>query len=102
MVHVGEKALAIEGAIQQAGRRQPVHPQRGDERAGLPVLMGRVVVDARAPEAAAIPAQEISGNAAFVQKDQTFWVQRGQRAAPLGPRRGHGRPILLGRAHRFF
>ena len=37
---VREERVAVDGAIQETGRRQPVHAERRDKGAGLPVVMG--------------------------------------------------------------
>jgi hypothetical protein len=40
LLDIGKKALAVDGAVEDAGRGDPVVAQRGDEGAGLPMAMG--------------------------------------------------------------
>lgn len=57
LIEVGQKRVAVYGAIEQPGRGQASDPQPCDEGAGLPVMMRRVVVNARAAAAPAIAAE---------------------------------------------
>jgi hypothetical protein len=61
-----------------------------------------VIADALAARAAAVPAQEIRRDAGFIEKDQMRGVPRRRRGLPLLPRGGDVRPVVFGRAYRFF
>lgn len=101
LIEVGEKTVAVHGPIEQSRRGKAGDPQRPDERTGLPVMMRRVIVDARAAAAPAVAPQQIGGDATFVEKHEPGGVNRGREVAPVRPGRGDVGAILLGRADRF-
>ena len=94
LLDVGEEARAIHGAVEHAGGGEPRHTEPGNERTRLPVSVRRVIGHALAPETPPVAAQEIGGDAAFVEKDEAGRVKRGGD--------GDVRPVLFGGAHRFF
>ena len=81
---------------------QPRDPQRGEKRAGLPAPAGGVVVDARAARCPAVPPKQIGGDAGFVQKHEVGDIPGRRRRVPRDPRGRDVRPIVFGRADRFF
>ena len=99
---VGEKTVAVHRAVDHAWCGQAGETQAGDKGAGLPARERRVIADARAARAAAVPAQEIRRDAGFIEKDQMRGVPRRRRGLPLLPRGGDVRPVVFGRAYRFF
>ena len=99
---VGEKTVAVHRAIDDAGRGQPSHTQAGDKGARLPARERRMIADAVAARATAVPAQEIRRDAGFIEKDEARRVPRRRRGLPLLPRGGDVGPVVFGRAHRFF
>ena len=102
LVKVGEKAVPVHRPIEQPGRGQAGDPQRPHERAGLPVMMRRVIVHARAAPAPAVAPEEVRRDATFIEKREAGGVNRRGDASPVGPRGGDVGAILFGRAHRFF
>ena len=56
LLDVGEKTVAVHGAIDDAGRGQPRDAQARDKRARLPSRQRRMIADAIAARAAAISA----------------------------------------------
>ena len=67
---IGKETRPVDGAVEDPGRGQASHPQRGEKRTGLPPGARRVVVDAGPAEGPTIPPQEIVRNAGFVEKNQ--------------------------------
>ena len=57
---------------------------------------------AQAPPTPAVATQQVSRDPAFIQKDESRGVNRGGDAAPVRTGRCDVRPILFGRAYRFF
>jgi len=102
LIEVGEKTVPVHRPIEQSRRSQASHPQRRDERAGLPVLMRRVVVDAGATATAAVAPQHVRRDAAFIEKHEPGGVNRRGDAVPVRPGRDDVGAIPLGRAHRCF
>ena len=99
---VSAEALAIDCAVEDPRCGQPCDPQRGEKRAGLPAPAGGVVVDARATRCPAVPPKQIVGDAGFVQKHEVGDVPGRRRRVPRDPRGRDVRPIVFGRADRFF
>ena len=99
---VSAEALAIDCAVEDPRCGQPCDPQRGEKRAGLPAPAGGVVVDARAARCPAVPPKQIGGAAGFVQKHEVGDVPGRRRPVPRDPRGRDVRPIVFGRADRFF
>ena len=99
---VSAEALAIDCAVEDPRCGQPCDPQRGEKRAGLPAPAGGVVVDARAARCPAVPPKQIVGDAGFVQKHEVGDVPGRRRRVPRDPRGRDVRPIVFGRADRFF
>ena len=94
LVDVSAEALTIDCAVEDPRCGQPRDPQRGEKRAGLLAPAGGVGVDARATRCPAVPPKQIGGDAGFVQKHEVGDVP--------GRRRRDVRPIVFGRADRFF
>ena len=63
---------------------------------------GGVVVDARATRCPAVPPKQIGGDAGFVQKHEVGDIPGRRRRVPRDPRGRDVRPIVFGRADRFF
>ena len=99
---VGAEALAIDRAVEDPRCGQPRDPQRGEKRAGLPAPAGGVVVDARATRCPAVPPKQIGGAAGFVQTHEVGDIPGRRRRVPRDPRGRDVRPIVFGRADRFF
>ena len=98
----GAEALAIDRAVEDPRCGQPRDPQRGEKRAGLPAPAGGVVVDARATRCPAVPPTQIGGAAGFVQTHEVGDIPGRRRRVPRDPRGRDVRPIVFGRADRFF
>ena len=99
---VGEKTVAVHRAVDDARRGEAGDPQASDKGARLPARERRVIADAVAARAAAVPAQEIRRDAGFIEKDEARRVPRRRRRLPPHPRGGDVGPVVFGRAHRFF
>ena len=99
---VGADALAIDRAVEDPRCGQPRDPPRGEKRAGLPAPAGGVVVDARAARCPAVPPKQIGGAAGFVQTHEVGDIPGRRRRVPRDPRGRDVRPIVFGRADRFF
>ena len=99
---VGAEALASDRAVEDPRCGQPRDPQRGEKRAGLPAPAGGVVVDARAARCPAVPPKQIGGDAGCVQTHEVGDIPGRRRRVPRDPRGRDVRPIVFGRADRFF
>ena len=98
---VGEETGPVHRAIQDPGRGESRHPQRGDEGAALPSTLGGVVGDPLAAKSAPIPPEEIGGDPALIQKDEGGRVEGRGRRCPLRARGREVGAVVFGRASRF-
>lgn len=102
LLHVGKKAGVVDGPIEHGRRRDPVGPQRGDDRVRLPMTAGGVIAQAHAAATAPIAAQQIGRDAAFIEKDVRPGVAQRQPVAPAAPLSDDvGAPLFVG-VYRFF
>ena len=102
LLHVGAKTGAVDRAVEHGRRRHPFGPQGGDERVCLPMAAGRVIAQPHATETAAVSAQQVGRDAAFIDKDVLPGVAQRQPVAPAAPlSRDVGAPLFVG-VYRFF
>jgi hypothetical protein len=66
------------------------------------MAVGRVIGHPVAPQTAAVAANQIRGDATFVEKDEAGGVNRRRDRLPLVPRGDDVGAGLFGRAYRFF
>ena len=102
LVEVGEKTVPVHRSIEQPRRGQAGHPQCPHECAGLPVMMRRMIVDARAAPTPAVAPQQVRRDPTFIEKREAGRINRGGDPLPVRPGRSDVGAILFGRADRFF
>ena len=102
LTHIGEETLPIDRSVEDAGGGEARHAKRGNEGTRVPVALRRVVRDALPAEASAVPAQQIRGDAAFIEEYQSVGIQRRRDRLPGVASRPDIRPVVFGRAYRFF
>ena len=102
LLHVGAKASVVDRPIEHGRRRDPVGPQRGDDRVRLPMAAGRVIAQPHAAGTAPVAAQQIGRDAAFINEDVLPRIAQRQPVAPAAPLSGDvGSPLFVG-VYRFF
>lgn len=99
---VREERRTIDGAIEDGGRVQAIEPQRRDHGVRLPVTAGRVIAHARAARATAIAADEIRGDATFIEKNVVPQIAERLPLTPAAPVSGDVGPPLFVGVDRFF
>jgi len=102
LVQIGEKGVAIHRSIQESRCGQPIEAEGADKRAGLPVLMGRVIVVAAPSRTPPVATDQVRRRATFIKKHEAFGVNRGGGRLPRAARGGDVGTVLFGRAYRFF
>lgn len=102
LLDVGEKRGIVDRPVKYCRRREPVTAQRGDDRMRLPMAVRRVIAEADPARAAAVAAQEIRGDARFVDKDVAARIVQGQGILPAAARGGDISAPLFVRVYRFF
>lgn len=102
LLDVGEKAGVVDRPIEYGRRREPVRPQRGDDRVRLPMPARRVIAQPHAAEAAPVSAQQIGRDPTLIEKDVLPGIVQRQPVAPAPPLSGDvGSPLFVG-VYRFF
>ena len=102
LVEVGEKARAIDRAVEDPGRREAGHAEGGQKRTRLPAGTRRVIVDARPRQTTAVAPQQIRGDAGLVEKREPGEIPRRRLLLPGGTGELDVRAIVFGRPYRFF
>ena len=99
---VGQEAVGIDRAIEEAWRGDAVAAQSGDEGHGVPVSVRRLADQALAAPAATVGGGHVGLGPGLVDEDQAVRGDLVLVAPPaLAPAR-HVGPILLGGAQAFF
>ena len=102
LLDIGEKRRIVDRPVEDGRRPKAVEAQRRHDRMRLPMTAGRVIVEADAAQAAAVPAQQIRRHAAFIQKHILLHVAERLPGLPLPSGRRDIRPALLVGVYRFF
>ena len=92
----GKEAHAVDGAIEDAGRGDPVVTQGSDKRRCLPMAMGNGRHHPLAARCSTITPGHVRPRPGLVKKDQPFGNQPRLLVAPGGSRRHDVRAFLLG------
>ena len=85
LLHVGQKAGVVDGPIEHGRRREAGGPQRRDDRVRLPMPARGVIAQPHAAGTAPVAAQQIGGDATFIEKDVLPGVAQRQPVAPAAP-----------------
>ena len=101
LVDVGAEALAIDRAVENPRCGQPRDPRHA-ARNVLVCQRPQGAWTARATRCPAVPPKQIGGDAGFVQPHEVGDIPGRRRRVPRDPRGRDVRPIVLGRAARFF
>jgi len=102
LLDVGEKRRRVDRSVEHSRCPEAVEAQRRHDRVRLPVTAGRVIAEAGAAQAAAVPAQQIRRDATFIQKHILLRGAERLPSLPLPPGGGDIRPTLLVGVYRFF
>lgn len=100
--HPGQEDLAVDRAIEQAGRIDPVAPEGGDEGQGLPAAERGLGLEAGAARAPAAQGRHVGLGPGLIDEHQAISVDAPLILAPLLTSAGHVRPILLLGQQAFF
>ena len=102
LFHVRAERDGIDRAVEHGRGGQLRRPERRDHRVRLPVTARRVIRRARPPRAARIAAQEVGGDARFVDKHEVAGVVERLRRRPSPSRGGDVSAPLFAGVYRFF
>ena len=99
---IGAEALAVDWAVDDAGRSHPIAAQSREEREGPPSAEGRFGDEALTSGASAMGARHVGFRPGLVDEDKPPRIDRRlTRLPPLTPL-GDVRPVLFGGAKAFF
>ena len=102
LLDVGEECGVIDRAVEDGGRVQAIPTQGGDHRVGLPVAARCVITEPEAARAAAVAAEQVGGDAGFVEKDVVPGIAQRLEVLPAAPcGRDVSAPLFVG-VDRFF
>ncbi len=99
---VGEETGPINRAFEDTRRGQAAQAQGGQKGARLPAGKGRVVMNADAPGRAAVPPQQIRGDARFIKEDEVAWIPGRGAPVPRGSGEDEVRSVVLAGPYGFF
>lgn len=102
LLDVRQEARAVDRPVEDGRRRQAGDAQRRNERRGVPASIRRVIGDAHAALAAAVPPDQVGADTAFIEKQEAARVQARRRVLPGDSRQRHVGAGVLGRVYRFF
>lgn len=102
LLDVGEKRGIVDRAVEDRGRGQAIDAEPRDNRMGLPMAARRVIAQAYASRTPTVAAQEIRGDARFVDEDVRARIVQGLGVLPPAAIGGDVRPSLLVGVYRFF
>ena len=102
LLDVGEKRRIVDRPVEHRRGREAIEAQRRYDGVRLPMTAGRVIAKARAAQTAAVPAQQIRRDPAFIEKQILRHVAEWLPRLPLPSGRGDIRPTLLVGVYRFF
>ena len=99
---IGAEGVAVDRAVEDAGRVDPVDAQRGDKRHGAPVAVRRAPDQAFAPGRPAAQVRHIGFGPGLVDEDQPARINPFLVAFPARPAVCNVRPVLLVGQRGFF
>ena len=102
LVYPGPEALAINRAVEDAGRDDPIMAQGRHEGHGAPMAMGRVAAQPPALYTPAADRGHVGLDPGFVDEHQALGVEMGLDGLPASAPPGDGGMGLLKREQDFF
>lgn len=102
LLDVGQKRRIVDRAIEDRWRMEAVDTQRGHDGVRLPVAIWCVIAQPDPARAAAVPTDQVGGDARLIDEDVAARVVQTERVLPPAPRRGDiSAPLFVGE-YRFF
>ena len=102
MFDIGEKPLALMGAVEQAGRIDAVVAQRGQEGRGLPVAVRDLGDEPSSARRPAVEPGHVGLGPGLVDEHQTRRIDALLMGSPAPAMALYVRPILFARDQRLF
>lgn len=102
LLDVGEETESVDRSGEHGRRGQTIEPESHDEGVGLPVTTRGMVPQADAAGTPPVAAQQVGGDAAFIQEHIPVNLPQRLPGAPLATRRHHVRAPLFVSVYGFF
>ena len=102
LFHIGEEAGPVDGAVEDAGRGEPVASERRQEGHGAPFAMRGEADQALASRPPASERRHVGFDPCLVDEDQALRIEPGLQALPALPPAGDRGPCPLNGEQRFF
>jgi len=102
LLDIGGEAPAVDRAVEQAWRVDPIAAQRREEGHGFPMTMWRLAPHSLSPGCPAMGAYHIGLGPGLVDEDEPLSRDPALIALPARPPARHVAPVLLGWQQRFF
>lgn len=102
LLDVREERRRVDRPVEDRRRPKPAEAQRGDHGVRLPVTARRVIPEPGAHRAAAVPPEQVSRHATFVEKHVLADVPERLPRPPLAAGHRDIRPALFVGVYRFF
>jgi hypothetical protein len=97
LLDIGEKRRIVDRAIENGRRVEPVDAQGRHDGVRLPMPTRGVIAEPQAARAAAVPAEQVGGDAGLIEEDVAARVVHGLRVLPAAPRGGDvSAPLFVG------
>jgi hypothetical protein len=100
--HIGAKALAVDGTLEQAGRVNPILAKSGEERRRLPVSLRDLVDEALSLRRPAAKPCHVGFRPGLVEEDETPGVDEPLIGSPARAMAAYVPAILLARDEGLF
>lgn len=102
LIDVGAEGVVVDGPVKDGGGGQRAGPECSHHRMRLPVAAGRMVSNPHAAEAARVAADQIRGDAGFVDEHILVRIVERLRLDPSAAGRSDVRPALFIGVYGFF
>ncbi len=102
LLDIGAKAVAVDGAVEDTWRGDPVNPERSNEGQGAPSPLRHLGEETSPPPATTVRAGHIGLGPGLIDEDQTPRVEAMLILAPLPAPADNVRAILFAGAQGFF
>ena len=102
LLDIGTEALAVDRAVDDAGRSDPVVPECSEEGHGPPMAVRDLSPEWDAPSPPAMGAGHVGLRPGLIDEDETGRIDFRLVPSPPGAAACDVRTILLGREHGFF
>ena len=100
--HISEEAFAVDRAVEDAWRSEPIATQRAQKRQRAPASVRGKSMQALALRSPAVERGHIGSDPGFVNEHKAMWIEAALPVPPTRPASGNVGASLFKGEHRFF